>query len=223
MLQGFSSPPSFRVPSRSLLRSLWMGTPEQNRSSNDVPLSFESLSRNDDSLNKQNTLGQSQWTFGSKTFDDRFGNGHVSSQGVLEGDAFMENATIVIKKGEIQDLWDPSLEKECPGCGSKMKIPRVFEASSGALTLQPNFVSSHNEDRAGPSFVDTYGSSASLSPRPISKLRLNIDRAGPEIVDACSGAFLLISNPPKERLKATKKWGQKQENSSKSRQVHLLL
>ncbi|GAB4825077.1 hypothetical protein Ancab_007951 [Ancistrocladus abbreviatus] len=127
-----------------------------------------------------------------------------------KGDAFMEDATIVIKKGKIQDLQDPLLEKERPSCGSETKIPRISKESSGAFTPQPNFVSCRNEDRARPSFVDAYGSSTPLSLRPISTLRLNEDRVGPEIEDACSMGHSADTIPTEGETKSNKKkWGQK--------------
>ncbi|GAB4857947.1 hypothetical protein Ancab_015852 [Ancistrocladus abbreviatus] len=117
----------------------------------------------------------------------------------------MEDAMIIIKKGEIQDLRDPFQEKERPGYGSETKIPRVSEASLGALTPWPKFILSRQEDRAGPSSVDAYGSSAPLSLRPISKLHLYVDRAGPEIVDACSEGLSTDIKPTEGETKSNKK------------------
>ncbi|GAB4856520.1 hypothetical protein Ancab_014437 [Ancistrocladus abbreviatus] len=157
------------------------GTPELNRGAGDVPISSESLPRNDDCLNTWNSLRQSQRTFGSNTFRDK----HVSSQGAMEGVTFMEDVTIVIKTGERHYLWDPLLEQERPS--TETKIPRASEVSSAAPSSRPKLVLSRHVDRPGPSSQDAYGSSAGLSSWPISKHCLTANRVGPDIVDAHSG------------------------------------
>ncbi|GAB4839077.1 hypothetical protein Ancab_028605 [Ancistrocladus abbreviatus] len=179
--------------------------------SGDVPISPTSLSCNDDSLDKRNSLGQSQRTFGSKTLGDRPSDRHVSSQGILDGDAFMEDVTTVIKTGKRQDLRDTPLELARPR--SVTKIPRVSTTSSGDLSPQPNFVSSYPVDRPGPCYEDAFGSFAALSPWPISKPRLIADRVGPVFVDACSKGHSVDVRPADRETKSTKKSEARKKNS----------
>ncbi|GAB4827112.1 hypothetical protein Ancab_033999 [Ancistrocladus abbreviatus] len=154
---------------------------------------------------------KSQRTFGSKTLGDRSGNRHVYFQGMMEGDAFMEDATIVIKTSERQDLRDPPLALARP-C-SETKIPRVSTTSLGTLSPRPIFVLSHPVDKPGPCSEDAYGSSVAFSPRPISKPRSIADRVGLDFVDACSGGHSIDTQPPNGETNSAKKSEARKKNS----------
>ncbi|GAB4837678.1 hypothetical protein Ancab_002530 [Ancistrocladus abbreviatus] len=144
-------------------------SPELNRSSGDAS-SSKSLFCNDERLKEWNALRQShlmvERIFGPKSFGEQSSNGHVPSQGVLETDAFMEDETPVILKGEKQDLQCPSLDRGCSGGGIGMKSPHFFDASLGPLTPRSNSFLHQNVDRVGPSNEDVCSAGHSTGFRP---------------------------------------------------------